>query len=219
MKGRLIAAGALATFMANGANATVYFNSATVGDPVAGADGSSDGNTYEAASFTAAATNFNQLTLVLSDVTPSDTGSVLIYLVPDNGSGGSNGISGAPVTTAPAGNELIGTISDSRLSSIPSPVTLYYLPSGASLATSDKEYWIEVRDTGSSAAAWEYGTGGAFLGSAGQSNMDSVFPTSTSDSAGTYDMTVAAPEPASLGILGAGLFGLGYIRRRNARRV
>ena len=49
--------------------------------------------------------------------------------------------------------------------------------------------------------------------------MDSVFPTSTSDSAGTYDMTVAAPEPASLGILGAGLFGLGYIRRRNARRV
>ena len=219
MKTRLVAAGVLSMFMAHAASATVYFNSTTVGNPSAGADGSSDGNSYETASFTAANPDFSQLTLNLSDATPSDTGSVLVYLVPDNGTGGSNGIAGAPVTVAPASNELIGTIADSLLSSTPSLVTIFFSPSGASLATSDQEYWIELEDNGASAASWEYGAGGSFVGSTGQSNLDTVFPTPAPDGGGVYDMVVATPEPASLAIVGAGLFGLGYIRRRGVKRA
>ena len=69
------------------------------------------------ASFTAASPNFSSISLELSANNSSDGGSVMVYLVPDNGSGGATGIAGAPTTENALGNftnlntaELVGTV-------------------------------------------------------------------------------------------------------------
>lgn len=216
MKARFLAAGALSVLMVSAANATVYFDSTTVENPFAGSDGLPDSNTYEAASFAAGTPNFSAVSLMLSDASP-DTGSVMVYLVPDNGAGGSVGVAGAPVTVSPANTELIGTISDSQLSPTPSLTKIYFTPSSTSLATANQEYWIELIESDTSNATWEYGGGGSFVGSAGQENVDSYYSTPALDGGGVYDMIVSTPEPASLAILGVGLAALGQIRRRGAK--
>ncbi len=219
MQTRFLVAGAIAVLMAHPANATVYFDSTTVANLLSGSDGRPDNNTYEAASFTAATPAFSQLSLSLSDTTPSDAGSIFVYLVPDNGAGGANGVAGAPVTIAPASSQLIGTISDAKLSSTPSPTTLFFSPPAVSLATANQEYWVELDPSNSSNGMWEYGAGGSFAGSAGQKNLDTVFPNPSADVVGTYDLVVATPEPTSLAILGAGLACLGFFRRPSEKKA
>jgi hypothetical protein len=221
---RFLAVSALAISMAQAANAADYFDSTLVTNPHAGSDGRPDENPYAAASFYAPATNFTQFSLMLSDVTPSDTGSVLVYLVPDDGTGGGKGLAGSPVTIAPTSGELVGTIYDAALSSTPSLVKVSVSSAIASLPTLNDEYWVELVFSSASQARWEYGsndTGG--LGLAGQKALDAYYPTAASDAFGTYDMIVdppaSVPEPASVAVLGAGLAGLGYLRRRAAKKA
>jgi len=90
-------------------------------------------------------------------------------------------------------------------------------------------YWIGLEtplsdDTYSSAAWWwTYTDASTAIGLDFNTNGLFSFP----DSAGPYEMIVetstttaeSAPEPGTFAILGGGLAGLGYMRRRTANKV
>jgi hypothetical protein len=216
---RIFAVSALALGLAHSANATVYFDSTMPStNPYSGTDGQADGNSYSAASFSAGQPDFTQISLILSASNPTDGGSVMVYLVPDNGTGGSPGVAGNPGPLQDAA--LLTTISDSSLSVDPSLVTINLSGSVASsVSTENDEYWVWLQYSDGSSTLWSYGDsdiGG--IGLTGQGNVDESFPTNNPDSDGVYDMVVDTPEPASLAILGGGLAGLGYLRRRKVKK-
>jgi hypothetical protein len=182
----------------------------------------------------------------------ADTGSVLVYLVPDN--------SGAPSASGLTLNptELLGTVADSSLSTV-ATLAMTIIPTTNGLVTggaSGTDYWIEFvgsTDTancdllstnncaGTSASKPKLGMttalGGAAgtIGTLGLSSSGGMYPadtistwansalhcdnncSATPNLATDYIITVDAsqvPEPASMAILGAGLVGLGFNRRR-----
>jgi hypothetical protein len=218
MKIRSFAAGAVALLMANAANATVYYDSTTVANPFAGGDGQDTGISLAANSFYAGTADFSQVSLMLSAADNTDTGSVMVYLVPDLGSPNFPLLAGLPDD---AHAVLLGSIGDSILSSGGSLVTMNFSPvTAASLTTANHEYWIELRFSPDSSADWIYGdspAGGFGMDNQGVINSGQL--SNTGDvSFGTYGMIVDTPEPASLAILGGGLAGLGYFRRRSAAK-
>jgi hypothetical protein len=206
MTPRILAAGAMLMLSVSVARADVVYDTITGLTP-GGKDGASDLVGVIAESFTAPGTvDFRSLTLGLSATNPTDGGSVLVYLVA--GSGGTEGIASTPDF---ANQALIGTIFDTSLATGLVSVTL---PGFLHIATNNDVYWIAV-DFNNSSADWWYNADGGGIGTANQ--LYSIDGALVDLSLSTpYEMMVDTPEPATIAILGGGLAGLGYFRRRRA---
>jgi hypothetical protein len=227
---------AAALLVAPLAHAAVLYSS--IGPNQIYADGNSDGVTAMAKSFTASSLNDGvQAQLLLRAATPNDGGSAVIYLVADDGTGGSSGFAGSPTFTSGSpfptfgsftGALALATVNDSDLTSNAQLVTVS-LPSA--FASLNDEYWIALVQGGDSSIEWSYsdGASGADPTWTGQSSF--FFNTSggnlgantvgdiagLEDSVGPYAMLVTVPEPMSIALLGAGIAGIGYVRRRGQK--
>jgi hypothetical protein len=148
---------------------------------------------------------------------------VLVYLVPDPVGGVFLGRSSLPF-----GSNLIGTIMDSSLADSWSGSSLISLPVFTNPSLSGNgEYWIVLDATGSS-AEWYFNANGSGVGTTNQYSytdtsgqyLDSGLTlVNGSFVGGAFAATVDTPEPATLALLGGGVAGLGYIRRRNTQKA
>jgi hypothetical protein len=214
---RILLTSALAMLLAQTAHAELFFDSVT-GQTTQGADGYGDGVLWAADSFTAPNAGTFVVQLLLSAGTPSDGGSFGVYLVPDDGTGAGTGAAGAPNANFVNGNysdsQLIATVADSSLSATESLTTLAVT---SSITTSNNEYWIGLVTNAGSSVEWSWNNASGFPGSANQNvayDIGAGAVVGGDDASGPYALSVQAPEPAALALLGSGLFGLGFFRRR-----
>ncbi len=218
-----VAAGALLSSAA--ANANVVFD--TIGAAAAGTPFSANGNstapTFLAESFYLASPgDFNAITLALSTANPNDGGSISVFVTTDIGSG-PEGVASQPDF---GGLTQIGTILDSQLSAVRSTVTLPWVANPFAIGgVPFGEYWIVVTSNGDTGGAdnpvtWYTivaGTDG--IGNVGQASaVDGLSNGKPNLTFGAFELTVDAPEPASIALLGAGMAGIGLARRRRAAK-
>ncbi len=221
---RVLTVAAVGLMMTTGAQAGLTFDTVTAGSPVGYSGAGTDGSGIMAASFALAGTlNFNSVSLLLSADNPSDLGSALVYLVPDDGS---NPVMGAPGSPDWANAFPIGSIADSSLTDIsdPSAPALVTLAGFSNpFASSNGQYWIALdTSTSSSSAEWAFNADGSGVGTTGQmsySDFNGQYLDDGTTGQGAFAMIVDAPEPATIAVLGAGLAGLGFFRRRNAKKA
>lgn len=171
-------------------------------------------------SFIATTTSISEVEIDLART--STTGSVVITL----DSNGSN-----------APGSVLDTIATITASSLPTTETLldFYNLSVAGL-TIGTTYWIEVAKSGTTAPGVEAfttttaSTAGSGLtywagsGSAASTPLMNMCVSSDDSCDGNapsgsyaFNESTSTPEPASLAVLGAGMAGLGWVRRRRAR--
>jgi len=212
---KLASAAVLATGIGSAAQAALIYDATTL--PWGGA-GDFSGSSYGQSFFSPA--GGGTLTQVSLLITSDDagTGSITVYVTPDDGSG-------YPDFSAPA---VIGSILDTDVSAAGTP-ELISLSTSFSLNPSTS-YWILIDPSADSDIAWlaaDASIGGG-VGIDGTSAFDGsdVFP--VADYMLAFQMSVTTergsatgdvPEPMSLTLFGAGLLGLGAmsgLRRRKA---
>ncbi len=235
MNARILALGALTMLAANVAHAAVYFDTIT-GATYTGSDGpTADGVPVMAELFyTPGLPNFSQISLTLSAGTPTDGGSFMVFLVPDNGPSGSNGVASIPQysggTSFTGYNHaaLLGTFSDGYLAGSGSGTSLVTLNVSAATEaavaanTNNGEYWVALVPSANSSVEWYYNASSSGLDTISQNYFNSVSGPGNSlgaaaDATGPYQMLVDTPEPGTLAILGSGLAAIGYFRRRDTK--
>ncbi len=226
-------AGALSLSVATGANAAVFYNN--LGVATAGADPTeNDGPQY--ASFTDASLTVDTVQVLLSNMGSNPNGAVEVGIFDDDGTNNPNGAGGLEA--------ILGTVSDSSLSSTPSLITFggagvdalgIDLCGTGTCVPGDDRFWIGLTDvspTGSTGIAWQFATEATGLGVAGEFSNFNANTQPNGDGSGStaqpYMMCVSAngaggvcqvPEPSSYGIIGLGLVGLGLLHgmRRRSR--
>jgi hypothetical protein len=170
------------------------------------------------------ATTITDIRLLMNANTPTDGGTVAVFLVPDDGSGGP-GKAGLPAGgTAFTGKLALGTIADSSLTLAgntvpPQSAGIVDLPESMSLAAG--EYWLGFTETsGSAKLVFDNGYTATAANSTGTAFQKDFTQTANF---GTYLVTglardfqaeIATPEPTSLVLLGVGMAAIGLLRRR-----
>ena len=122
--------------------------------------------------FNPTASTLSSVTLRLSQATELSQGSFVVYLVPDDGTGGGPGLAGAPTTTGSGATlAFTGAITlfvgvDGMLTDEPNNYTF-----ATSQSLSAGVYWIGMTATDDSSAQWWYNKPpvSGEIGSAGQS--------------------------------------------------
>ncbi|HEX2941886.1 MAG TPA: PEP-CTERM sorting domain-containing protein [Rhodopila sp.] len=249
MKAHFLIAIALGAILTAGeAQASVVFDSIT-GTQSGGSNGAVDetsnpvnpATTYIGQSFFFTYNATNPVgaiaTLSMNAGTPTDGGSVMVYLVANSAnSGDTNGVAGNPsYGPTPGGTTftglthdvLLGQIKDSLLTSATSLASVYISSQDfatVSSSTANNEYWIVANIGSGSSANWNYNTGAPMgLGTTGQAFWNnyggSYGPAVPVSQYSPYMLTVNTPEPATIALLGGGLVGIGYFRRRSARKA
>jgi hypothetical protein len=211
---RFLAAAALGLLMTSNAQAGLALDTVTGFSPTNISGPNSDGSNVAATSLSlTGAPDFNSISLLLSADTPSDGGSVQVYIVPN----ASGPVAFAGISSLTSG-VLVGTIADSQLadsSGTPALVTLTDFTSPP--ISANGEYWIALNMTGSS-AEWSYSNNGP-ADQFSYSDANGLYPDAGNGGAapGAFAAIVDAPEPTAIALFGSGLVGLGYVRRRQIR--
>lgn len=205
---KIASAAVLATGISGMAQAAVLFDSTML--PAGGA-GEFAGSSYGQSFFApAGGGTLNQVSLLLTS-DDAGTGSITVYISPDDGSG-------FPDFSAP---DLIGTILDTDFSAAGTPELMSL--SSSFVLNPGAQYWILI-DPVDSDIAWLAGDAmlGGTIGTDGTSAFDGsdVYP--VADYGLAFQMRVEtqeAPEPVSLTLFGTGLLGLGVMSRLRRRKT
>jgi PEP-CTERM motif len=234
-----ITVGLAALLTAGSANAALVYDTITGQTPIAGYKPIVAANRGPLGdSFIASGPEvISSVTLTLKDQTNTDGGSVLVYLVPDAAGSGVPTLPSTSSLTKLSGTTLLGTIADSSLSATYANISL-----GTNVALTAGTYWIELVDasaaangngtTSATAVQWAYNLDTSGLGVPGSdfssyaNSGDNGLSSPALSNSGTFtgdpivfQLQISTPEPASLALLGVGMMGLGFSRRRKAKKA